>query len=48
MIFSKIKIDEAKIKEKYEKSKDNYNKEVATVRHILFLTKTNRIPQKLK
>lgn len=38
-IFSKIEITESKIKEKYENSKDKYNKEVATVRHILFLTK---------
>lgn len=48
VIFSKIKIDEAKIEERYEKSKDNYNKEVATVRHILFLTKNKSDSAKIE
>ncbi|MEA3500568.1 MAG: peptidylprolyl isomerase [Candidatus Marinimicrobia bacterium] len=48
VIFSEIKINEAKIKERYEKSKDNYNKEVATVRHILFLTKNNSDSEKVE
>ncbi|MEA1986388.1 MAG: peptidylprolyl isomerase [Candidatus Marinimicrobia bacterium] len=47
-IFSKIKVDEAKVKERYELGKNNYDNEVATVRHILFLTNNKSDEEKVE
>ena len=48
IIFSKIKIDESKIKGRYKNSKNNYNQPVATVKHILFLTNNKSDSEKVE